>query len=125
MSYVAVFYDDAFIDWDAFTALDINQNKSDWTKEVDDLIHPSWREHNLASLYWDRLQSAKVCLHCKSLPLRSVCDERTRKQLDAIEKAFDEVFIEMASQEYYLRVFQDVFDDVFSQRIDEMVEKLK
>lgn len=33
-------------------------------------------------------------------------------------------FIEMVSQEYYLRVFQDVFDEIFSSRVDHLAVTL-
>jgi hypothetical protein len=46
------------------------------------------------------------------------------KELDAIEQAFDDAFIEMVSQEYYMRVFSDVFDEVFSKRVDDMTRAL-
>ena len=46
------------------------------------------------------------------------------KELDAIEQALDEAFIEMVTQEYYLRVFQDVFDEVLSAKVDDLVTEL-
>ena len=63
MSYAGLFYDSSFLDWNSFTDLAINQNKADWGPEVENLIHPTWRGHEAASIYWDRLQSAKICLH--------------------------------------------------------------
>lgn len=36
-----------------------------------------------------------------------------------------DAFVEMESQEYYLRVFQDVFDEIFAPRIDRLSENLK
>lgn len=36
-----------------------------------------------------------------------------------------DAFVEMVSQEYYLRVFQDVFDEIFAPRIDRLSENLK
>ena len=124
MAYAGLFYDSSFLDWKSFTDLQINQNQSDWGKEIDKLIDPTWRGCDAASVYWDRLQSAKICLHVKSLPLRAVATPRMLKELDAIEQAFDDAFIEMVSQEYYMRVFSDVFDEVFSKRVDDMTRAL-
>ena len=124
MAYAGLFYDSSFLDWKSFTDLQINQNQSDWGKEIDKLIDPTWRGCDAASVYWDRLQSAKICLHVKSLPLRTVATPRMLKELDAIEEAFDDSFIEMVSQEYYMRVFSDVFDEVFSKRVDDMTRAL-
>ena len=124
MTYVAVFYDSAFVDWDSFTSLGINQYAADWSQEIDKVMDPTWRECNAAALYWDRLQSAKTYLHRNSLPLRAIASKGIVKELDTIEQAFDEAFIEMVSQEYYLRVFQDVFDEIFSARVDHLAVTL-
>lgn len=124
MTYVTVFYDSAFIDWDSFTSLGINQYAADWSQEIDKVMDPTWRECDAAALYWDRLQSAKICLHRKSLPLRAIASKGIVKELDTIEQAFDEAFIEMISQEYYMRIFQDVFDEIFSAKVDHLAVTL-
>ena len=124
MTYAGLFYDSSFLDWNSFTDLDINQNKADWGSDVESLIHPTWRGHEAASIYWDRLQSAKICLHCKSLPLRAIATDRMLKEMDALEEAFDQAFLTMVTQEYYLRVFQDVFDETFATKIDGMTVTL-
>lgn len=124
MTYAGLFYDSSFLDWNSFTDLDINQNKADWGPKVENLIHPTWRGHEAASIYWDRLQSAKICLHCKSLPLRPIATDRMLKEMDALEEAFDQAFLTMVTQEYYLRVFQDVFDETFATKIDGMTVTL-
>ena len=122
MTYVAVFYDSALVDWDSFTG--INQYAADWGPEIDKVIDPTWRECDAAALYWDRLQSAKICLHRKSLPLRTIASKGIVKELDTMEQAFDEAFREMVTQEYYIRVFQDVFDEIFSKRLDHLAVTL-
>ena len=124
MTYVAVFYDSAFVDWDSFTSLGINQYAADWSQEIDKVMDPTWRECDAAALYWDRLQSAKICLHRKSLPLRTIASKGIVKELDTIEQAFDEAFVEMISQEYYMRIFQDVFDEIFSAKVDHLAVTL-
>ena len=87
-------------------------------------MDPTWRECDAAALYWDRPQSAKICLHRKSLPLRAIASKGIVKELDTIEQAFDEAFIEMVSQEYYMRIFQDVFDEIFSAKVDHLAVTL-
>ena len=124
MTYAATFYDSAFVDWDSFIGLGINQYAADWSPEIDKVIDPTWRECDAAALYWDRLQSAKISLHCKSLPLRAIATKGLVKELDAIEQAFDDAFVEMISQEYYMRIFQDVFDEIFSARVDHLAVTL-
>ena len=124
MTYAATFYDSAFVDWDSFIGLSINQYAADWSPEIDKVIDPTWRECGAAALYWERLKCAKVCLHRKSLPLRAIATKRLVKELDAIEQAFDDAFVEMISQEYYMRIFQDVFDEIFSARVDHLAVTL-
>jgi hypothetical protein len=122
MNHVSQFYDCSFVDWDSFT--DVNQYSSDWGQEADALIHESWKGHNAASVYWDRLQNAKAYLHRHSLPLRAVSNSRVRRDLDRLEEGFDKAFIDMVSQDYYMRVFEDVFDETVPARIDSLVEIL-
>ena len=92
MSMTGRFYDSSLVDWDAFVALDINQNKSDWGTDIEKVIHPSWRGHEAAAIYWERLSSARTYLHYKSVPLRTVCGTHEIEHLDAFEEAFDEIF---------------------------------
>jgi hypothetical protein len=120
MTVASQFYDCSLVDWDSFTNLSINQYTSDWGEEINSRIHSSWRGHDAASLYWNRLKSAKIYMHSLSLPLRSICNQRTAKELDAFERSFDEAFVTMVSQEYYLRVFQDVFDETVPVRLDKI-----
>jgi hypothetical protein len=120
MTVASQFYDCSLVDWDSFTNLSINQYTSDWGEEINSRIHSSWRGHDAASIYWNRLQSAKIYLHSLSLSLRSICNQRTAKELDAFERSFDEAFVTMVSQEYYLRVFQDVFDETVPVRLDKI-----
>ena len=124
MAYAGLFYDSTFLDWDMLVGLNLNQNKADWGAEIERAIHPTWRGNEAAALYWDRLQSAKMCLHCQSLPLRAIASRRMLKELDAIEHALDEAFIEMVTQKYYLRVFQDVFDELMSSKVDDLAMAL-
>ena len=124
MTYTASFYDSAFVDWDSFTGLGINQYAADWSQEIDKGIDPTWRECDAAALYWDRLQSAKTYLHRKSLPLRAIASKGIVKELDTIEQAFDDAFVEMISQEYYMRIFQDAFDEIFSAKVNHLAVML-
>ena len=124
ISYAGVFYDCSFVDWDAMADLNLFQYNSDWGPEINEIMHPSWHGHDAASLYWDRLQSAKMCLHVQSLPLRAISNKRVLRELDSLEETFDRAFVEMVSQEYYLRVFQDVFDEMIPAKVDEMAAVL-
>jgi hypothetical protein len=56
--------------------------------------------------------------------LRAVSNSRVRRDLDRLEEGFDKAFIDMVSQDYYMRVFDDVFDETVPARIDSLVEIL-
>ena len=122
MQTLSSFYDYSLVDWDLFTDMALHQNTSDWGEEVSKVMDPSWDESQHKSAYWDMLQSAKVYLHCESLPLRALATPRMARELDAVEEAFDEVFLEMVSQEYYMRVFPDVFDEILPPKIDRLAK---
>ena len=122
MQFVSGFYDYSLVEWDLFAEPDMLQNKSDWGDEVSKAMDPSWTESEMASVYWERLQSAKVYLHCRSLPLRALATPKMIKEMDALEEALDDVFLEMVSQEYYMRVFPDVFDEIIPPKIDRLAK---
>lgn len=124
MQFVSSFYDYSLVEWEVFADLDMHQNKSDWGPEVSRAMDPSWQEFEMTSVYWERLQSAKVYLHCKSLPLRALATPEMIKEMDALEEAFDDVFMEMVSQEYYMRVFPDVFDETIPPKIDRLAKSI-
>ena len=122
MTFVSDFYDSAMVDWDSFAELNIHQYKSDWDPELHKKFDPSWEQTEAASSYWEKLQNAKFYLHCQSLPLRAMSNRRITKAMDELEAAFDEVFVSMVSQEYYMRVFEDVFDETVPPKIDHLAK---
>ena len=75
----------------------------------------------LAAEYWLRLMNVKALLHKESLPFRSFKDTRVNEAVDSLEQGFDKVFTRMISQEYYMRVFPDCFDEVIPPLVDRLV----
>ena len=71
-----------------------------------------------AALYWNRLQNAKTYLHQHTLPLRSGASEAFLEQLNYTESAMDSVFVLIVSQEYYMRVFMDGYEEIMPKEID-------
>lgn len=57
-------------------------------------------------------------------PFKAIASKGLVEELDAIEQAFDDAFVEMISQEYYMRIFQDVFDEIFSAKVDHLAVTL-
>ena len=120
MSFISQFTDYSFVDWESFHRLSTQQNKADWGRLV--YVHSSWEECGAASNYWELLQNARLEVHRRSIPLRAISSRKMKRRLDALERGFDEVFIVLVGQEYYLRCFQDVFDEVIPPLVDALVE---
>lgn len=122
MTYVSQYSDYSCVDWNAFYAMTLRQSTSDWNEAFEEKIHPSWKRESLHSACWLVLQNAKAELHWKSIPLRAVSSRRFCKKMDALEAAFDEAFEKMVTQEYYMRCFEDVFDETVPPKVDALTE---
>ena len=120
MSYVSHFSDYSFVDWEEISSMNIKQYVADWDESLDDNIHPSWKLESLDAEVWELLQNAKAEVHRRSIPIRSISSRRLCRKLDALERAFDEAFEKMVTQEYYLRCFEDVFDETIPPTIDDL-----
>lgn len=120
MSYAAQFSDCSFVDWDTLAVMRIMQDMGDWDASIDEKIHPGWRVDNMVTGCWVILQNAKAMVHFKSIPLRAVSSRRFCRRLDALERSFEEAFEQMVTQEYYLRCFEDVFDEVVAPKVEDI-----
>ena len=120
MRYASQFSDCSFVDWEGFSRMRIMQNVADWDESLNGRIHPSWKQDSLDAGAWALLQNAKADLHRRSIPVRTVSSRALCRRMDALEKSFDEAFETMVTQEYYLRCFEDVFDET----VPPMVEGL-
>ena len=109
MRYASQFSDCSYVDWDRLSKMRIMQNTADWDESLNDRIHPSWKQENLAAGACAILQNAKAELHRRSIPVR---------RMDALEESFDATFESMVTQEYYLRCFEDVFDETVPPKVD-------
>lgn len=117
MTYVSQFADCSFVDWKGFSEMRIMQNTADWDPSLDKRIHPSWKQESLDAGAWAILQNAKAETHRRSIPLRAVASRGLCRRMDALEKSFDEAFELMVTQEYYMRCFEDVFDETVPLKI--------
>ena len=120
MRYASQFSDCSSVDWEGFSRMRVMQYVADWDESLDERIHPSWRQENLDAGAWALLQNAKAELHRRSIPVRAMSSRALRRRMDALEKSLDEAFETMVTQEYYLRCFEDVFDET----VPPMVEGL-
>ena len=118
MRYASQFTDCSFVDWEGLSRMRIMQNAADWDESLDERIHPSWKHESLDAGAWALLQNAKADLHRRSIPVRAVSSRALCRRMDALEKSFDEAFETMVTQEYYLRCFEDVFDEIVSPKVE-------
>ena len=118
MRYASQFSDCSFVDWDGFSRMRVMQNVADWDESLDERIHPSWKQENLDAGAWALLQNAKAELHRRSIPLRALSSRALCRRMDALERSLDEAFETMVTQEYYLRCFEDVFDETVPPKVE-------
>ena len=78
----------------------------------------------LAAEFWHFLQSARADFHQKSLPLRVETTESVIKALDRTEAMFETKFVRCVSQECYMRLFPEKYNETMNPAINELVEML-
>ena len=117
MRYASQFSDCSFVDWDGFSRMRVMQYVADWDESLDERIHPSWKQESLDAGAWALLQNAKAELHRRSIPVRALSSRALCRRMDALERSLDEAFETMVTQEYYLRCFEDVFDDTVPPKV--------
>ena len=117
------FYNCSTVDWAKLDTLYYRPYNCDWPDEIGAQINPDFPPEYVAK-YWHRLQNAKTWLHQQTLPLRCDASEAFIAQLNHTESALDSVFVHIVSQEYYLRLFVDCYEEVMPQEIDKCFESL-
>ena len=73
---------------------------------------------------WHLLQDASIDFHQKSLPLRAKASKNIVRAIDNTEVMFDTVFVRCVSQEYYKRLFPEMYNETMKPALVELVEKL-
>lgn len=118
MRYASRFSDCSFVNWEELSRMRIMQNVADWDESLNERIHPSWKQDGLDAGAWAILRNARAELHRRSIPLRAVSSRVLCRRMDALEKSLDEAFEKMVTQEYYLRCFEDVFDETVPPEVE-------
>lgn len=111
------FYDYSTVDWAMMDTLYYRPYNCDWSEEIGTRIHPDF-PLEYTSLYWTRLQNAKTYIHQQTLTLRSGASEALLNQLNHTESMLDSVYVLIVSQEYYMRLFVDCYEELMPQEID-------
>ena len=117
------FYKYSTVDWARIDTLYYRPYNCDWSEDIGAQIAPDF-PMEYTSKYWHRLQNAKTYLHQQTLPLRIGASDEFIKQLNHTESALDSVFVRIASQEYYMRIFVDCYEEIMPLEIDKCFETL-
>ena len=117
------FYNYSSINWALIDTLYYRPYKCDWSEEIGAQIASDF-PMEYSTKYWHRLQNAKTYLHQETLPLRIGASDEFIKQLNHTESALDTVFVRIVSQEYYMRIFVDCYEEIMPIEIDKCFETL-
>lgn len=117
------FYNFSTVDWSLIDTLYYRPYKCDWSEEIGAQIAPDF-PMEYTSKYWHRLQNAKTYLHQQTLPLRIGASDAFIEQLNRTESALDSVFVRIVSQEYYMRIYVDCYEEIMPLEIDKCFETL-
>ena len=120
---VAGYSDYSTVDWDFQGDKFYRPDTAGWPAEVDSLIIEGF-PMEIACGYWHLLQNARTDFHQKSLPLRENASENIVATLNNTEAMFDTVFVRCVSQEYYMRLFVEMYNETMKPALDELAEKL-
>ena len=115
------FYNYSTVDWARIDTLYYRPYNCDWSEEIGAQIAPDF-PIEYTSKYWHRLQNAKTYLHQQTLPLLIGASDGFIEQLNRTESALDSVFVRMVSQEYYMRVFVDCYEEIMPQEVTKCFE---
>ena len=120
---VANYSDYSTVDWNDLGEKYYRPNAADWSAKVDSLIIKEF-PIEIACEYWHLLQNARTDFHQKSLYLRTKASKNIVAALDNTEAMFDTVFVKCISQEYYMRLFTEMYNETMKPALDELVEIL-
>ena len=117
---IRCYFDYSTVDWKSVRDKYYRPNTADWSPEVDSVIIKEF-PMELACEYWHLLQNARTDFHQKSLPLRADSSQSVTESLNHAEAMFDTVFVKCISQEYYLRLFPEMYNETMKPAIDKLV----
>ena len=120
---ISCYSDYSTVEWHELRDKYYRPNTADWSPEIDSLICDGF-PMELACEYWHLLQNARTDFHQKSLPLRVEASKEMVDALDKTEAMFDTVFVRCVSQEYYMRLFPEMYNEVMKPAIDELVTEI-
>ena len=119
---IACYANYSTVDWERLSEM-YRPNNGDWSEDIGaHFIKDFPRE--IAVNYWHLLQNARIDFHQKMLHLRVGASATTLRRLDETEAMFDTIFVRCISQEYYMRLLPDVYNEVMPHAIDALIDGL-
>ena len=120
---ISCYSDFSTVDWEDLTDKYYRPNAGDWGPEMNKRIIKDFpREVSIE--IWHLLQNARTDFHQKSLSFRAKASKNAIRSLDCTEAMFDTVFVRCVSQEYYMRLFPEMYNETMKPAIDELVIEL-
>ena len=120
---ISCYSDFSTVDWDEISSKYYRPNAADWDSEMDKQIINGFPVDIAADL-WHITRNARTDFHQKSLPLRATASKSVTSALDQTEAMFDTIFVHCVSQEYYMRLFPEVYNQFMTPAIDKLVSEL-
>ena len=120
---ICCYSDYSSVAWSDLSERYYRPNAGDWDPEMNKQIIKDF-PIGISVEIWHLLQNARTDFHQKSLPLRAEASENIIKALDRTEAMFDTVFVRCVSQEYYMRLFPEMYNETMKPVIDELVIEL-
>ena len=116
---IAMYYNYSTVEWERLDTMYYRPYAADWSEDIGRRIHPDFPQ-DIAAEYWHRLQNAKTHFHQRTMPLRATAPQEVLESLDRAEAAFDTVFVRCVEQEYYMRLFVDVYNETLPPALDSL-----
>lgn len=120
---ISCYSDFSTVNWEDLTDKYYRPNTADWDSTCNIQIITGF-PNEICAKYWHLLQNARTDFHQKSLPLRAKASNNAINSLDRTEAMFDTVFVRCVSQEYYMRLFPEMYNETMKPAIDELVIEL-
>ena len=116
---IAPFGNYSTVEWERVDTMYYRPYAADWSEDIGRRIHPDFPQ-DIAAEYWHRSQNAKTHFHQRTMPLRATAPQEVLESLDRAEAAFDTVFVRCVEQEYYMRLFVDVYNETLPPALDSL-----
>lgn len=120
---IRCYSDYSTVAWSELSEKYYRPNAGDWGLEMNKRIIKDF-PREVSIKIWHLLQNARTDFHQKSLPLRAKASNNAINSLDRTEAMFDTVFVRCVSQEYYMRLFPEMYNETMKPAIDELVIEL-